>query len=210
VLSRFGGTCALSLIVLDLYVACCWLRYLTALMGNKGPGGRRKPRPPLIGRPPRLPNRTIRIVPAPVPTATAAPPASATQILDQARAAAQKDVDENVQSRRRDWSTEAVLKMSTEFHRLTGRQLYGWQQQVGEALLLGLNCTVIAPTGSGKTIPQILPLLASMPQGTFKMVLIISPLKDLQHKQVCVYILIRSCLYNNTVLYRQNVSGRWI
>jgi ATP-dependent helicase YprA (DUF1998 family) len=179
-------------------------------MGSKGPGGRRKPRPPLIGRPPRLPHRTIKIVAAPVPTATAAPPASATHVLDQACAAAQKDVDENVQSRRRDWSTEAVLKMSTEFHRLTGRQLYDWQQQVGEALLLGLNCTVIAPTGSGKTIPQILPLLASMPQGTFKMVLIISPLKDLQHEQVCAYMLIMVCLYVNTFIQRQNVSGRWI
>jgi hypothetical protein len=201
---------SLHLIVLDLCVASCWLRYHTALMGSKGLGGRRKPRPPLIGRPPRLLNRTIRIVAAPVPTATAAPPASATHVLDQARASAQKDVDKNVQSRRRDWSTEAVLKMSTEFHRLTGRQLYDWQQQVGEALLLGLNCTVVAPTGSGKTIPQILPLLASMPQGTFKMVLIISPLKDLQHEQVCAYILITVCLYINTFLQRQNVSGRWI
>jgi Lhr-like helicase len=100
--------------------------------------------------------------------------------------------------------------MSTAFHRLTGRQLYEWQQQVGEALLLGLSCTVIAPTGSGKTIPQILPLLASMPQGTFKMVLIISPLKDLQHEQVCAYIIITVFLYIDIFLQRQNVSGRWI
>jgi hypothetical protein len=93
-------------------------------MGSKGPGGRRKPRTPLIGQPPRLPHRTIRIVAAPVPTATAAPPASATHVLDQARAAAKKDVDENVQSHRREWLTEAVLKMWTGLHRLTGRQLY--------------------------------------------------------------------------------------
>jgi hypothetical protein len=152
-------------------------------MGNKGPGGRRKPRVSVIGRPPRLPAYNLNVPPAPTATATAAPPISAVHILEQARTAAMKDSRENVQSRRRDWTPEAAVRMSSEFQRLTGRELYDWQHQVGEALLLGLDCTVIAPTGSGKTIPPILPLLA-MPSGTFKMVLLISPLKDLQHEQV--------------------------
>ena len=53
---------------------------------------------------------------------------------------------------------------------------YDWQLDVAEALLVGLDSIVIAGTGSGKTIPFMLPLLVH-PK---KMVLILSPLKVLQ------------------------------
>jgi ATP-dependent helicase YprA (DUF1998 family) len=57
---------------------------------------------------------------------------------------------------------------------------------VAEALLLGLDSVVIAGTGSGKTIPFMLPLLLH-PE---KMVLILSPLKILQRDQVCTLCLV--------------------
>jgi ATP-dependent helicase YprA (DUF1998 family) len=56
-----------------------------------------------------------------------------------------------------------------------------WQLDVAEALLLGIDTVVIAGTGSGKTIPFMLPLVLNHE----KMVLTISPLKVLQRDQVC-------------------------
>ncbi|KAH9957293.1 hypothetical protein BC827DRAFT_1107106, partial [Russula dissimulans] len=40
-----------------------------------------------------------------------------------------------------------------------GVEPYGWQLDICEALLLGLDCIAIASTGSGKTMPFIMPLL---------------------------------------------------
>lgn len=64
----------------------------------------------------------------------------------------------------------------------TSSDLRRWQMDVAEALALGLNCTVIAPTGASKTIPFILALL--QPSAGKKMVLILLPLKELQNNQV--------------------------
>ena len=38
---------------------------------------------------------------------------------------------------------------------------HDWQLDVAEALILGIDCVVIAGTGSGKTIPFMLPLLCN-------------------------------------------------
>ncbi|KAM6493656.1 hypothetical protein JOM56_010017 [Amanita muscaria] len=61
----------------------------------------------------------------------------------------------------------------------SGAEPYQWQLDVTEAILLGLDSVVIAGTGSGKTIPFMLPLLLH-PE---KMVLVLSPLKILQRDQ---------------------------
>ena len=66
------------------------------------------------------------------------------------------------------------------FKARSGKTPYDWQLDVTEAILLGLDSTVIAGTGSGKTIPFMLPLLAH-PE---KIMIIISPLKVLQRDQV--------------------------
>jgi ATP-dependent helicase YprA (DUF1998 family) len=63
-----------------------------------------------------------------------------------------------------------------------GKEPYTWQVDVCEALLLGLDSLVIAPTGSGKTMPFIMPLL--MDQTCRKIVIIISPLNALEYDQV--------------------------
>src|SRR5712691_5369431 len=39
-----------------------------------------------------------------------------------------------------------------------GRIPYDWQLDAAEALVLGLDCVMIAGTGAGKTIPFMLPL----------------------------------------------------
>jgi hypothetical protein len=62
-----------------------------------------------------------------------------------------------------------------------GIEVYEWQVDVSEALLLGLDCTVIAGTGAGKTMPFMM-LLFVEPK---KVVLIISPLNALEEDQVC-------------------------
>ncbi|KAK7014666.1 hypothetical protein R3P38DRAFT_2787497 [Favolaschia claudopus] len=56
-----------------------------------------------------------------------------------------------------------------------------WQLDVAEALLLHVDCLVIAGTGSGKTTPFLLPLL--LPENKDKFALIILPLLSLQAEQ---------------------------
>jgi ATP-dependent helicase YprA (DUF1998 family) len=82
------------------------------------------------------------------------------------------------------YDSKTVLEhISNEFKRIfEGQAPYGWQVDITDAILLGVDTTVIAGTGSGKTIPFILPLLAKERKN--KMVLIISPLKELQKDQV--------------------------
>jgi ATP-dependent helicase YprA (DUF1998 family) len=58
------------------------------------------------------------------------------------------------------------------------KEPYTWQVDVCEAILLGLDCVVIASTGSGKSMPFIMPLLVD--ETCRKMVIIISPLNELE------------------------------
>ncbi|KAI0747610.1 P-loop containing nucleoside triphosphate hydrolase protein, partial [Daedaleopsis nitida] len=72
--------------------------------------------------------------------------------------------------------------MTTRFRTASGgKKPYEWQLDVAEAFHLGLDCIVIAGTGSGKTIPYLLPLL--LPENEKKMIPVISPLKSLQRDQ---------------------------
>ncbi|KAH9953315.1 hypothetical protein BC827DRAFT_1085561, partial [Russula dissimulans] len=51
-------------------------------------------------------------------------------------------------------SEETCSEISLAFKNVfDGLELYGWQLDICEALLLGLDCIVIAGTGSGKTMP---------------------------------------------------------
>ncbi|KAI9512673.1 P-loop containing nucleoside triphosphate hydrolase protein [Russula earlei] len=62
-----------------------------------------------------------------------------------------------------------------------GKPPYSWQVDVTEALLLGLDCVVIAGTGSGKTMPFGMPLL--LDEAKDNMVVVISPLNELEAEQ---------------------------
>lgn len=64
--------------------------------------------------------------------------------------------------------------------KMNGLKPYDWQVDVAEALVLGLDCLVIAGTGAGKSMPFVMPLFA-LPD---KMVIIISPLNALEEDQV--------------------------
>lgn len=57
-----------------------------------------------------------------------------------------------------------------------------FQLDMAEALILGLDTTVIAGTGSGKTLPWAMPLLLDENKG--RACLVISPLKALQTDHV--------------------------
>lgn len=59
---------------------------------------------------------------------------------------------------------------------------YDWQVDVSEALALGLDVTVIAGTGSGKTLPWAMPLLLEENRG--RICLVISPLNELEADHV--------------------------
>ncbi len=63
-----------------------------------------------------------------------------------------------------------------------GRKSYDWQLDAAEALVLGLDCVVVAGTGAGKTIPFVLPLFVH--DSKDKLVLVISPLNALETDQV--------------------------
>ena len=62
------------------------------------------------------------------------------------------------------------------------RRPYDWQLDAAEALLLDLDCVIVAGTGAGKTIPFALPLFVQESQN--KLVLILSPLNALETDQV--------------------------
>ena len=59
---------------------------------------------------------------------------------------------------------------------------YDWQVDLAEALTLGLNTTIIARTGSGKTLPWAIPLL--LEQNRDRICLVISPLNELEADHV--------------------------
>ena len=63
-----------------------------------------------------------------------------------------------------------------------GNEPRKFQLDIAEALMLGLDVTAIAGTGSGKTLPWVMPLLLG--ENKAKMILVISPLKALQADHV--------------------------
>ena len=95
--------------------------------------------------------------------------------LKNAREAALKDWNYNSEETRQMMSQ----KLMDIFNR---RSPYDWQLNAAELLILGLDCVVVAGTGTGKTIPFMLPLFVH--DSRDKLVLIISPLNALEMDQV--------------------------
>lgn len=82
-----------------------------------------------------------------------------------------------------DYASAKVRKvMATAFKNYSGKTAYAWQLDTVESLLLGLDTVAIAGTGSGKTIPCMLPLF--LPENSKKILVVISPLKALQRDHV--------------------------
>ncbi|KAI0634115.1 P-loop containing nucleoside triphosphate hydrolase protein [Trametes polyzona] len=87
--------------------------------------------------------------------------------------------DEAISKRKYD-SALTRSKLVEEFRARTGGKTpYDWQVDVAEALLLGVDCTVIAGTGSGKTMPFVMPAFVD----SHKTYIIISPLNALERDQ---------------------------
>ncbi|PCH45072.1 hypothetical protein WOLCODRAFT_78344 [Wolfiporia cocos MD-104 SS10] len=85
----------------------------------------------------------------------------------------------------RQYSSADTCRLITEkFQDVFGpdRVPYDWQLNVTEALLLHLDSVVIAGTGSGKTMPFALVLMADETEK--KVVIVISPLNELEKDQV--------------------------
>jgi ATP-dependent helicase YprA (DUF1998 family) len=81
-------------------------------------------------------------------------------------------------------SAATRVKLHEEFtKRNNGLVAYDWQIDVSEALLLGLDCSVIAGTGAGKTMPFVMPLFVE----SNKIIIIISPLNALEEDQVLAH-----------------------
>ncbi|KAK6981387.1 hypothetical protein R3P38DRAFT_2448973, partial [Favolaschia claudopus] len=95
-------------------------------------------------------------------------------VLEEARLWAATEYGYN--SRRVHATMNENLKTRTKY------DAHPWQLDVAEALLLRVDCLVIAGTGSGKTTPFLLPLL--LPENKGKFALIVSPLLSLQAEQV--------------------------
>ncbi|KAJ6597432.1 P-loop containing nucleoside triphosphate hydrolase protein [Mycena sp. CBHHK59/15] len=77
-------------------------------------------------------------------------------------------------------SAATRAKIRNEFTaRNPGKVAHEWQINIGEALELGLDCSLLAGTGFGETMPFIMPLF-SQPD---KIVIIISPLNALEEDQ---------------------------
>lgn len=114
--------------------------------------------------------------PADAPRAThARREAHSRRFLDSARAdAAKEHAYRSADTRKRliDTFSEACA----------GKKPYDWQVDAAEALLLGLDVVLTAGTGAGKTMPFVMPLLLN--KKAKKMVIIISPLNELERDQV--------------------------
>ncbi|KAI0756499.1 P-loop containing nucleoside triphosphate hydrolase protein [Daedaleopsis nitida] len=80
------------------------------------------------------------------------------------------------------YSSVAVRSKMTRIfeERMDGKSPHPWQLDVAEALLLGLDCTVIAGTGCGKTMPFVMPTFVE----DKKIYFVISPLNALEADQV--------------------------
>lgn len=78
-------------------------------------------------------------------------------------------------------SAPTRARLRNEFTaRNDGMIAHEWQIDMGEALHLGLDCSLIAGTGAGKTMPFVMPLF----EDSDKMIIIISPLNALEVDQV--------------------------
>ncbi|KAJ3552473.1 hypothetical protein NM688_g4132 [Phlebia brevispora] len=79
-------------------------------------------------------------------------------------------------------SEETRNIMTEEFKKRTGgKEPYPWQLDVTEALMLKLDCIVIASTGAGKTMPFVMPLFAD--ETRKNKVIVVSALNQLQEDQ---------------------------
>ncbi|KAJ3553996.1 hypothetical protein NM688_g3333 [Phlebia brevispora] len=83
----------------------------------------------------------------------------------------------------RGYNSEATRTALTDAFQqaCNGKSPYSWQLDITEALLLGLDCLLIAGTGAGKTMPMGMGLL--LPEHQDKFVIIISPLNELERDQ---------------------------
>ncbi|TEB14991.1 hypothetical protein FA13DRAFT_1651472 [Coprinellus micaceus] len=70
-------------------------------------------------------------------------------------------------------------RLAEKFPSKLGIEAHAWQLDVSEAAFLGVDCICIAGTGSGKTMPFVMPLMVELD----KRVLLLSPLKVLQEEQ---------------------------
>ena len=100
---------------------------------------------------------------------------------------------------KRGYCSETYRRDMREAVRATfnGMVPYWYQEDIAEAFHLGLNVSVLAGTGFGKTLPFIMPLLADS-TGKSK-VIIVSPLNALQSDQVSILFII--FLDNDLTLY---------
>ncbi|KAI0371404.1 P-loop containing nucleoside triphosphate hydrolase protein [Pilatotrama ljubarskyi] len=93
-------------------------------------------------------------------------------------------------SKRKYDSSATRSKMVAEFQaRTKGKVPYEWQVDVAEALLLGVDCTVIAGTGSGKTMPFVMPAFVEREKVFF----VISPLNALESDQASRFAALDVC-----------------
>ncbi|KIK97805.1 hypothetical protein PAXRUDRAFT_135571 [Paxillus rubicundulus Ve08.2h10] len=89
---------------------------------------------------------------------------------------------QEVATRTSSYSSENTRKafIDTCLHRYNNQPPYSWQLDAAVAFYLGLDCTVLAGTGSGKSLPFVMPCILS----SNKVLLVISPLNSLEEDQV--------------------------
>ncbi|KAJ6499888.1 P-loop containing nucleoside triphosphate hydrolase protein [Mycena vulgaris] len=100
-------------------------------------------------------------------------------------------------------SAPTRAKIRNEFSkRNPGMTAHEWQVDIGEALHLGVDCSMIAGTGAGKTMPFVMPLFVE----SDKIIIIISPLNALEVDQAARFrkmglsaIAVNGDTYNNEI-----------
>ncbi|KIJ61474.1 hypothetical protein HYDPIDRAFT_31340 [Hydnomerulius pinastri MD-312] len=79
------------------------------------------------------------------------------------------------------YSSETTRKAFVDacLQRCNNQSPYPWQLDAAEAFYLGLDCTVLAGTGSGKSLPFVMPSMLN----SEKVLVVISPLNSLEEDQ---------------------------
>ena len=117
------------------------------------------------------------------PQMTQSDSSSRQEVLDQKHANSYRNLENarKAAAKKKNYDTHKTrAALSDIFRERFGNNPYDWQLDVAEAIILGLDSIVIAGTGSGKTMPFMMPLLMD----PTKKIIIISPLKVLQLDQV--------------------------
>jgi len=103
-----------------------------------------------------------------------------------------------------EYSSENIHQALTEecLTRCDHKPPYAWQLDAAEAFFLGLDCVIIAGTGSGKSLPFVMPSMLKI--NVQKILVVLSPLNALEVDQASE----SSALHHGSLTYVHSIGRK--